>query len=96
MALHRFEVDVPIHSLSTPALTGVHVFVGLADSPATALRRAHEAYDAALTAQQTGQKMPGMQAGDWGARGLRTGWELEWPAATTSYWNSPVNLLNPR
>ncbi|CAM5293847.1 hypothetical protein SSPIM334S_06969 [Streptomyces spiroverticillatus] len=96
MPLPHYEVDVPIHHANIPDATGVHVFIGLADSPTAALRCAREAYDAALAAQQTGQKIPGMQAGEWGAHGLRSGWELEWPAAKTSRWRNPVNLLNPK
>lgn len=86
-----YEVDVPIHDITDPALRGLHVFTGEADSPTTALRRAHEVYDAALTAQQAGREIPGKQPDSWGARGLRPGWELEWPAATAGPWNAPVS-----
>ncbi|CAL9327273.1 hypothetical protein [Streptomyces sp. SudanB182_2057] len=52
-------VDVPIHHTSNPALRGLHVFAGEADSRSTALRRAHEVYDAALAARQAGLEIPG-------------------------------------
>ncbi|GAA2733426.1 hypothetical protein [Streptomyces nogalater] len=61
---------------------GVHVFTGVADSPAEALRRAHEVYATALAARSAGREIPGKQPDQWGARGLRPVWELEWPAAT--------------
>ncbi|MFE2245403.1 hypothetical protein [Streptomyces lavendulae] len=52
-----YEVDVPTHDSTNPALKGVHVFTGVADSPAAALRRAHEVYDAALAAHTAGHDM---------------------------------------
>ncbi|MGW2109515.1 hypothetical protein [Streptomyces sp. NPDC001948] len=66
----------------------VHVFTAIANSPAAALRRAHEVYDAALAAQQAGLDIPGKQPDSWGASGLRSGWELEWPAAKAGRWNT--------
>ncbi|MEU5539129.1 hypothetical protein [Streptomyces sp. NPDC020362] len=80
MTLRTYQVDVPIHNTANPA-RGVHVFTGVADSPA-ALRRAHEVYDAALAAHTAGLEIPGRQPDSWGARGLRPGWQMEWPAAT--------------
>ncbi|MER6916091.1 hypothetical protein ABT354_30845 [Streptomyces sp. NPDC000594] len=82
-----YEVDVPIRNTNHPARQGVHVFTGVADSPTAALRRAHEVYDAALTAHAAGREIPGRQPDSWGARGLRPGWELEWPAATAGPWH---------
>ncbi|WP_369384233.1 hypothetical protein [Streptomyces sp. cg36] len=86
-----YEVDVPIHDTTNPALRGLHVFTGEADSPTTALRRAHEVYDAALAAQQAGLDIPGKQPDSWGARGLRPGWELDWPAAKAGRWHNPLS-----
>jgi hypothetical protein len=63
-----YEVDVPIHDTTNPALRGLHVFTGEADSPTTALRRAHEVYDAALAAHTAGLEIPGKQPDSWGAR----------------------------
>ncbi|MDX2915985.1 hypothetical protein [Streptomyces griseiscabiei] len=91
LRLRIYEVDVPIHDTSHPDRRGVHVFTGVADSPAAALRRAHEVYDAALAAQQAGLENPGRQPDNWGVRGLRPGWEMEWRAATAGLWNNPVS-----
>ncbi|MFF0337900.1 hypothetical protein ACFYUM_35585 [Streptomyces fimicarius] len=92
MPNHRFfEVDVPIHNAANPALRGLHVFTGEADSPTTALRRAHEVYDAALAAHTAGLEIPGKQPDSWGARGLRPGWELEWPDAKAGPWHNPLS-----
>ncbi|MET9438099.1 hypothetical protein [Streptomyces sp. NPDC006551] len=83
-----YEVDVPIHDTANPALRGLHVFTGEADSPTTALRRAHEVYDAAHTA---GLEIPGKQPDSWGASGLRPGWEMEWTAAKAGRWHNPLS-----
>ncbi|MFE5560298.1 hypothetical protein [Streptomyces sp. NPDC056544] len=72
-----YEVDVPIHDTTNPARRGVHVFTGVADSPATALRRA--------------QRCTTPQPDSWGARGLRPGWQMEWPAAKAGLWHNPVS-----
>ncbi|MFB7900718.1 hypothetical protein ACFC1B_30955, partial [Streptomyces xiamenensis] len=73
----------------------MHIFTGVADSPGTTLRRAHEVYDEALAAQTARLEIPGKQPDSWGARGLRPGWQLEWPAAKASPWNNP-QLDRPR
>ncbi|MFI5689446.1 hypothetical protein [Streptomyces sp. NPDC051636] len=73
-----------------PDRRGLHVFTGVADSPAAALRRAHEVYDAALVAH-TADSRSGKQPDSWGARGLRPGWQMEWPAARAGLWNNPVS-----
>ncbi|MFI1719196.1 hypothetical protein [Streptomyces litmocidini] len=86
-----FEVDVPIHDTANPALKGLHVFTGVADSPATALRRAHEVYDAALAARTAGLEVPGRQPDGWGASGVRPGWEMEWTAAKAGRWHNPLS-----
>ncbi|MET8944574.1 hypothetical protein ABZX30_13575 [Streptomyces sp. NPDC004542] len=91
MRLRIYEVDVPIHDTTDPARRGVHVFTGVADSPAAALRRAHEVYDAALAAHTAGREIPGKQPDQWGAAGLRPGWQMEWPAARAGLWNDPVS-----
>ncbi|MGW2770555.1 hypothetical protein [Streptomyces sp. NPDC001275] len=36
-------------------------------------------------------EIPGKQPDSWGVRGLRLGWELEWPAAVTGLWHNPVS-----
>lgn len=92
MPNHEFyEVDVPMHHTTNPALRGLHVFAGVADSRSTALRRAHEVCDAALAAQQAGLEDPGKQPDSWTARGLRPGWELDWLAAKAGPWKSPYS-----
>ncbi|WP_030220379.1 hypothetical protein [Streptomyces bikiniensis] len=83
-----YEVDVPIHDTASPTLRGLHVFTGVADSPTTALRRAHEVYDAARTA---GLEDPGRQPDGWGASGIRPGWEMEWTAAKAGRWHNPLS-----
>ncbi|MFJ3505037.1 hypothetical protein [Streptomyces sp. NPDC090135] len=69
----------------------MHVFTGEADSPTTALRRAHEVHDAALAAQQAGLEIPAKQPENWGAPGLRPGWQMEWTAATAGPWKRPYS-----
>uniref|UniRef100_UPI003F49777A hypothetical protein n=1 Tax=Streptomyces achromogenes TaxID=67255 RepID=UPI003F49777A len=91
MILRTYEVDVPIHDPAHPGRRGLHVFTGVADSPAAALGRAHQAYDAALAAHTAGREIPGGQPDNWTARGLRPGWELEWAAATAGLWHNPVS-----
>ncbi|MGV9247996.1 hypothetical protein [Streptomyces sp. NPDC003710] len=91
MTLRIYEVDVPIHDTSNPARRGLHVFTGVADSPAAALRRAHEVYDAALAAHAAGLEIPSRQPDSWTALGLRPGWELEWPAAKAGLWHNPFS-----
>ncbi|MFZ3562836.1 hypothetical protein ACOKM5_43675 [Streptomyces sp. BH097] len=86
-----YEVDVPIYDATDPDRRGVHVFTGVADSPAAALRRAHEVYDAALAAHTAGLEIPGKQPDNWGASGLRPGWQMEWPAAKAVRWTNPVS-----
>ncbi|MFF0034492.1 hypothetical protein [Streptomyces avermitilis] len=48
-------------------------------------------YDAALAAHTAELEIPGKQPDSWGARGLRPGWQMEWPAARASLWNNPIN-----
>ncbi|PWJ02896.1 hypothetical protein DKG34_36095 [Streptomyces sp. NWU49] len=91
MALRIYEVDVPIHDTTHPDRRGLHVFTGVADSPAAALRRAHEVYDAVLAAHTAGLDIPDTQDGGWTARGLRPGWELDWHAAKAGPWHNPVS-----
>ncbi|MEV5204398.1 hypothetical protein [Streptomyces sp. NPDC053720] len=82
--LHTTEagVDVPIHDGADPALRGWHVFTSVADSPATALRRAHEVYDTALAAHTAGRDNPGKQP-------------PSSSAATASSWSSRSAPLIP-
>ncbi|MFD5814733.1 hypothetical protein [Streptomyces sp. NPDC127038] len=91
LRLPIYEVDVPIHDTNHPDRRGLHIFTGAADSPAAALRRAHDVYDAALAAQRAGLEIPGKEPDSWGARGLRPGWEPEWPAARAGLWNNPAS-----
>ncbi|WP_445684450.1 hypothetical protein [Streptomyces reticuli] len=44
-------------------------------------------YDAALAAHTN----PRQAAEQLGARGLRPGWEMEWPAAAAGPWKSPYS-----
>ncbi|MEK8141719.1 hypothetical protein NKH18_01105 [Streptomyces sp. M10(2022)] len=78
MPLPYFEVDVPIHSTEAPGQHGLHVFTGRADSRSAAVRIAHEVYDAARAATETGREIPtdGRTAGvpaDTGPAGSPTG-----------------------
>ncbi|MFJ3673711.1 hypothetical protein ACIPSE_45440 [Streptomyces sp. NPDC090106] len=91
MPLPFFEVDVPI--TSTDGLRGVHVFTGHADSHTSAVRIAHEVYDAARAAQEAGLEIPRVRPDGWGARGYRPGWEPDWLSATAGRWNSPHSWL---
>ncbi|MGW1620537.1 hypothetical protein [Streptomyces sp. NPDC002172] len=85
MGLPFYQVDVPIST--TAGLSGRHVFTGPADSCSSALRIAHEAWDAAHTAQQTGLEIPDTRPDGWTANGYRPGWEPDWPAATAGRWD---------
>ena len=93
MGLPYYEVDVPTRSTNHPGLSGVHVFTGPADSRSSAVRIAHEVYDAARAAQEAGLEIPGKRPDGWGARGYRPGWELDWPAATAGQWNNPYRWV---
>ncbi|WP_019074400.1 hypothetical protein [Streptomyces hokutonensis] len=93
MPLPFYEVDVPIRHPAQPALSGVHVFTGPADSRSSAVRIAHEVYEAARAAQEAGLAIPAKRPDGWGARGYRPGWEPDWPAATAGRWNSPYSWL---
>ncbi|AVH61885.1 MULTISPECIES: hypothetical protein [Streptomyces] len=93
MGLPYFEVDVPIKSTDQPGLRGVHVFTGPADSRSSAVRIAHEVYDAARAAQEAGFEIPGKRPDGWGARGYRPGWEPDWLSATAGRWNDPCSWL---
>ena len=86
-----YEVDVPIHDTANPDRRGLHVFTGEADSPTTALRRAHEVYDAALAAQRAGLETASRQPDSWTAHGLRPGWELNWLVAKAGPWKNPYS-----
>ncbi|MER5570288.1 hypothetical protein ACFRSX_25150 [Streptomyces goshikiensis] len=86
-----YVVDVPIHNSTDPARRGLHVFTGVADSPAAALRRAYEVYEAALAAHTAGREIPDKQPDSWGARGLRPGWHMDWAAAKAGLWHNPVS-----
>ncbi|WNI27329.1 hypothetical protein [Streptomyces sp. ITFR-16] len=90
MHLEFYEVDVPIHT-NDRAQHGLHVFTGQATSVTEALTRAHQVYDAALSARQAGLENPGQQNGGWGARGTRDGWELDWAAAKAGLWPNPFS-----
>ncbi|WPO76286.1 hypothetical protein [Streptomyces sp. KN37] len=89
MTLPYFEVDVPIHHDS--GLTGVHIFTGPADSRSTAVRIAHEVYDAARAAAEAGLEIDHGRPDGWGACGYRPGWEPEWNAAVVGRWNDPYS-----
>ncbi|MFG2856718.1 hypothetical protein ACGFZ9_39700 [Streptomyces mirabilis] len=93
MGLPYYEVDVPTRSTNHPGLSGVHVFTGPADSRTSAVRIAHEVYDAARAAQEAGLEIPGMRPDGWGARGYRPGWEPDWLSATAGRWNDPHSWL---
>ncbi|WP_331720267.1 hypothetical protein OG985_50030 (plasmid) [Streptomyces sp. NBC_00289] len=93
MPLPFFEVDVPIKSTDQPDRRGVHVFTGPADSRSSAVRIAHEVYDAARAAQEAGLEIPGKRPDGWGARGYRPGWEPDWLSATAGRWNDPYSWL---
>lgn len=90
-ALPYFEVDVPIRSTAQPGLSGAHVFTGRADSRSAAVRIACEVYAAARAARQAGLEIPHDRPDGWGACGYRSGWELDWTAATAGRWNDPYS-----
>jgi hypothetical protein len=87
MTLPLFEVDVPIRN--TAGGCGVHVFTGRADSRHAAVKAAHEVYDQAAAAWQTGVEIPDTRPNGWTARGYRPGWVLDWQAATAGCWDDP-------
>ncbi|MFE7948229.1 hypothetical protein [Streptomyces sp. NPDC057426] len=87
--LPYFEVDVPIRNTARPGEQGWHVFTGQADSKTTAVRIAREVYDQAFDAAKSGAQMPGRRPDGWGVRGLRPGWELDWPGAIAHLWGDP-------
>ncbi|WSY03114.1 hypothetical protein OG590_38545 (plasmid) [Streptomyces goshikiensis] len=89
-----FEVDVPIRSIETPGLRGVHVFTGRADCESAAVRAAHEVYDVARAARGAGREIPHGRPDGWGACGYRPGWELDWSAAKAGPWKSPYSWTN--
>jgi hypothetical protein len=90
MHLRIYEVDVLIYDTNHPDRHGVHVH-RRRRLPAAALRRAHEVYDAALAAHTAGLEIPRKQPNSWTARGLRPGWQMEWPAAKAGLWHNPVS-----
>ncbi|MFB6876026.1 hypothetical protein [Streptomyces sp. NPDC056323] len=53
----------------------MQVFTGIADTPAAALRRAHEVYDAALVAHKAGIEIPHGRPDGWCACEYQPGWE---------------------
>jgi hypothetical protein len=86
---YYWEVDVP--TKNSDQGRRLHVFVGLADSPVTARKAAHDAYDKALLLYRAGQEIP--RSTSWCARGLRPDWELDWAKATAAPWVNPYGLL---
>ncbi|MEW1548437.1 hypothetical protein [Streptomyces tsukubensis] len=74
---------------------GLHIFTGRADSRSSALRIAHEVYEAARAAAEAGTEVPHGRPDGWGARGYRPGWELDWPAATAARWVNPYRWTKP-
>ncbi|NEA15427.1 hypothetical protein [Streptomyces halstedii] len=94
MSLPYFEVNVPMRSTVRTGVRGLHVFTGRADSRSSALRIAHEVYDAARAASEAGREIPHGRPDGWGARGFRPGWELDWTAAKAAPWRSPYSWLN--
>jgi hypothetical protein len=93
--LPYFEVNVPIRSTEQPGARGLHVFTGRADSRSAALRIAHEVYDAARAATEAGQEISHGRPDGWGACGYRSGWELDWPAATADRWANLYRSTKP-
>lgn len=85
----HFEVDVPIHHIAHPELQGVHVFTGVAESSREALQLAHQVYDHAVHAHQSGSEIPDRRPDGWAARGLRPGWQLDWASAKVGRWDDP-------
>ncbi|MEU9157988.1 hypothetical protein AB0D59_47560 [Streptomyces sp. NPDC048417] len=95
MPLPYYEVDVPIRNPDRPALSGVHVFTGPADSTGEALRLAHGAYNDAVAAQQAGLEVPRKRPEGWSARAVRPGWEPDWMAASAGPWDDPSSWRHP-
>ncbi|MFF4935312.1 hypothetical protein ACFY2H_41800 [Streptomyces griseofuscus] len=79
-----YTVEVPIRSVGTPVLEGVHVFTGRADSCTAAVEAAHEAYDTARAATEAGAQLPPMGPNGWVVRAYRPGWEPDWTAAVVN------------
>ncbi|MGW4784933.1 hypothetical protein [Streptomyces sp. NPDC004230] len=79
-----WEVNVPIHDPADHR-TGVHVFTGMASDKNAALAAARRVVDEALESLRAGREIPVPHRVrlDWGARGLRPGWELRWERAQT-------------
>jgi hypothetical protein len=68
---------------------GLRIFTGEADNPGAAIQIAYKVYAAAVAAQQSGLRV--RRRDGWGERGMRSGWELDWSAATASLWNDPYS-----
>ncbi|MFF2698905.1 hypothetical protein ACFVUQ_11160 [Streptomyces cyaneofuscatus] len=93
-----FQVDVPTRNSVQPERCGLHVFTGAAETESDALRIAREACDAAVAAREAGFAIPRRRPDGWGARGMRSGWVLDWEAATVvvwehdrAFWSSPAH-----
>ncbi|MDT0489218.1 hypothetical protein ACPEIF_13415 [Streptomyces sp. NPDC012600] len=81
-----FQVDVPTRNSAQPERCGLHVFTGPAETESEALRIAREACEAAVAAREAGFAVPRRSPDGWGARGVRSGWVLDWAAATVAVW----------
>ncbi|MCM2392609.1 hypothetical protein [Streptomyces albipurpureus] len=95
MPLPYFEVNVPMRSTAQTGVHGLHVFTGRADSRSSALRIAHEVYDAVRAATEVGREVPHGRPDGWGACGFRPGWELDWTAATAGRWANLCRSTEP-
>ncbi len=87
-----FQVDVPTRNAAQPDRCGLHVFTGAAETETEALRMARETCDAAVAAHAAGSAIPRRRPDGWGARGVRSGWELDWAAATVAVWEHDSTL----
>ncbi|MYR57475.1 hypothetical protein GTY54_14970 [Streptomyces sp. SID625] len=85
-AEHYFQVDVPTWSATQPERQGRHIFTGSADDGRQAVRLARSVCEATLAARAAGEPLPRRSPDGWGARGVRSGWELDWTAATVVPW----------
>ncbi|MFF2720654.1 hypothetical protein [Streptomyces sp. NPDC058011] len=81
-----FQVNVPTRNSVQPERCGLHVFTGAAETEAEALRIARETCEAAVVARAAGSAIPRRRPDGWGARGVRSGWVLDWAGATVAVW----------
>lgn len=86
-----YEVEVPIRDPRTDA-RGIHVLTGNAATAEDALAAARYVYTQAIHHHGTGF-LPSRRPDGWGIRGLRPGWEPDWPGATCRPWTGTLEAM---